>query len=472
MKPYVIIFALFLFPSLTFSQILRVCYVPNSRSINGDNGYTFDGQRMINYSTTKLTDASNFGPNGIVTTSIVTVPLNDNPITLNTIRRANCNVIFTGGFGGTALAIPELNNIRSWSLEKNTNLVVVSESEAGVWGYYNKSGNENPNKPTPIGKYSTIFNGPFGKVPFFNQGGSYQGFIIGENCSPLSVDAKNRTTIGLDKRTNDIILGDIDILTDLGGISEGSGIKKTNDVLFANIWAYAVELAAPRSPEKKAEQKSVIQGSVLDKETLQPVGALMTVIGDKSPMQSITTSSDGRYKYESSLNDMSYISIKADGYEPLRENISIDKEQLSKNFFLSPKLKNNSPFTSSITIEGQTLKKGEIIVLDNIQFEQSKSDLLPEGKKALNQIVQLLQQNNSLVIELSGHTSNEGDYKENLNLSNKRVEVCKQYLIGQASGVDKRIVIIGYGSSKPKVPNDSEKNRRANRRVELKVLSL
>jgi outer membrane protein OmpA-like peptidoglycan-associated protein len=481
MKNYsILIVVMFLSSSLSFSQILRVCYIPDSRTKYNDGGYTLDGKHMIENSTVKLTDPSNFGPNGVVKTSIVTVPLNDNPISQYTISNAKCDAIFVGGFGnwdgftlnGSALAIPELITIRNWSLEKITNLVIVSQNEAGVWGYYNINGNTFPNKPTFKARNSQLFHGPFGKVDFFKQGGSYQGSISGGNSVPLSTDFENRVTIALDKPTNDIILGDVDILTDLGGISYGSVIRNTNDILFANIWAYAVELAVTNATEKNTVPKSIVEGRVLDKQTLQPIRTKINIIGDNSPMQSISTSSDGQYKYESSVNDNIYISIKADEYEPLLEIISIDKEQLTKNFFLVTKTENNPSSMPSISIEGQTLIKGESIVLGNIQFEQSNSDLLPDGKKALSQIVTLLQQNTSLIIELSGHTSNEGDEKENIKLSNRRVEICKQYLISQVADADKRIITIGYGSSKPQFPNDTEKNRQLNRRVELKVLNL
>ncbi|MDI9880883.1 OmpA family protein [Flectobacillus longus] len=480
MKTYVTIIVLLLYSSVTFSQILRVCYIPNYRSQSNsgsDDGYTFDGLHMINHSTVKLTDPSNFGPEGVVKTSIVTVPLNDNPITPNTIRKANCGAILVGGFGywdgstlqGSALAVPELNTIRNWSIEKNTNLVIVSQSEVGVWGYYNINGNANPNKPTFQGRTSRIFNGPFGKVTFFDQGGGYQGSIAGENFIPLSTDNENRVTIAFDKPTNDIILGDIDILTDLGGISSGSRIQNSNDILFANIWAYAVELAVPQI--KQAETKSIVQGKVFDKESLTPVKTIIKIVGDKTTMQSISTSSDGQYRYESLPNDICHIAINAEGYEPLNESISIDKDQLTKNFFLTPKPKSNTSILPSITFEGKILKKGETVVLDNIQFEQGLSDLLPDGKKALDQVVKLLQQNTSLVIELSGHTSNEGDEYENRKLSNQRAEVCKQYLMKQITDADRRITTIGYGSSRPKVPNNSEKNRITNRRVELQIIN-
>gem|GEM_PF-6028936 len=75
-------------------------------------------------------------------------------------------------------------------------------------------------------------------------------------------------------------------------------------------------------------------------------------------------------------------------------------------------------------------------------------------------------------IELSGHTSNEGDYDENVRLSQDRVSVCKRYIAGQIVGSDERIKTVGYGSSRPRVPNSTPENRRKNRRVELKIESL
>ena len=131
----------------------------------------------------------------------------------------------------------------------------------------------------------------------------------------------------------------------------------------------------------------------------------------------------------------------------------------------------------SVIVNGKILKKGESIALNAIQFEQSKSELLPEGRTELNKVVDLMNKYPSLTIELSGHTSSfkedtKEDNEANVELSQDRAEACKMFITNQVRGSDNRIKVIGYGSNKPLVPNISEENRKKNRRVELKIESL
>lgn len=125
----------------------------------------------------------------------------------------------------------------------------------------------------------------------------------------------------------------------------------------------------------------------------------------------------------------------------------------------------------SVEINGQTVKKGESIILNALQFEQSKSDLQPIAKAELDKVASLMRKYPAMMIELSGHTSNEGDYDENVRLSKERVAICKRYLGEKVVGVQERITTIGYGSSRPKYPNNTLENRQKNRRVELKIVS-
>jgi OmpA-OmpF porin, OOP family len=121
-----------------------------------------------------------------------------------------------------------------------------------------------------------------------------------------------------------------------------------------------------------------------------------------------------------------------------------------------------------IEIEGKTLMEGESLVLNNIQFKVASAELLKEGKAELNKVVAMMKQYPKIEIELSGHTSSEGEAKMNKELSLKRVESCRRYLSGNGISED-RISVVGYGPDKPIAPNDTEPNRAINRRVELKV---
>lgn len=228
-------------------QTVRIGYIPNSRDLDTDNGYTFDGTYMIGSGTLKLANLANFGPAGTVKANVVFVPISANPITKADISALNLNIVFIGGIDDLSLnsyiSAAELNAVKDWSDDSPRNVVVVSQFQAIQWGSTVTSGNVNPNTPTPLGAVSPIFNGPFGTVASFTQGGGFQAYFNSAlSCSQQSLarDNSGRTTVYIDGVYNDILLSDIDILTSLGDVSAGNAITTNNDKLFANIWAFAI----------------------------------------------------------------------------------------------------------------------------------------------------------------------------------------------------------------------------------------
>ena len=88
-----------------------------------------------------------------------------------------------------------------------------------------------------------------------------------------------------------------------------------------------------------------------------------------------------------------------------------------------------------MVFDNKEVKIGEKLVLKNIQFEQSDYELLDDGKKELDKVYSFMTQYPGARIEITGHTSAEGDRNDNLNLSRKRAESCKAYLVKR--GVEK-----------------------------------
>ena len=73
-------------------------------------------------------------------------------------------------------------------------------------------------------------------------------------------------------------------------------------------------------------------------------------------------------------------------------------------------------------------------------------------------------------VEIGSHTDNMGDANRNLELSQRRAEVCWQYII-QYLSIKDRVMAKGYGMTRPVAGNDTAEGRAANRRIEFKVLS-
>lgn len=123
--------------------------------------------------------------------------------------------------------------------------------------------------------------------------------------------------------------------------------------------------------------------------------------------------------------------------------------------------------STAIALEERTIREGERFIMDNIHFEQSESELLPEGRAELDKVASWMKNHESIKIELAGHTTDEGEHKLNVELSKKRAIACKKYLM-QKGIKSKRISTNGFGPDKPIVPQGSAE-KALNRRVEMTV---
>ena len=121
-------------------------------------------------------------------------------------------------------------------------------------------------------------------------------------------------------------------------------------------------------------------------------------------------------------------------------------------------------------IELELIKVNATAVLNNIFFETDKYDLKEKSITELQEVVRFLQNNPKLRVEIGGHTDNVGTAAYNLQLSQKRAQSVANYLI-QLRIESVRIIQKGYGAMQPVKPNDSDENRRVNRRIEFKILN-
>lgn len=110
-------------------------------------------------------------------------------------------------------------------------------------------------------------------------------------------------------------------------------------------------------------------------------------------------------------------------------------------------------------------------VFNNIQFEANSFKLLPISLIELDKLLQILLENPSLRVEISGHTDNLGNAADNIKLSTNRAKAVVDYLISKNISTN-RLTYKGYGSTKPIADNSTEKGRAKNRRTEFTVVGL
>ena len=108
-------------------------------------------------------------------------------------------------------------------------------------------------------------------------------------------------------------------------------------------------------------------------------------------------------------------------------------------------------------------------MIEGIDFARAKAVIRPVSRPKLNKAAAVLRKYPSIRVEISGHTSSEGDPEFNVRLSQERADAVRDYLV--EAGIDAtRIETRGAGSSEPRASNKTEAGRRKNRRIEFKIL--
>jgi OOP family OmpA-OmpF porin len=109
-------------------------------------------------------------------------------------------------------------------------------------------------------------------------------------------------------------------------------------------------------------------------------------------------------------------------------------------------------------------------VFESIYFNENKTNIDPMAAKALDDDGMILKENPHIKVEIGGHTDNRGPEKSNQMVSLKRAESAKKYLMDKFNISGDRLMVKGYGSTKPIADNSTKEGRAKNRRVEFKVI--
>lgn len=109
-------------------------------------------------------------------------------------------------------------------------------------------------------------------------------------------------------------------------------------------------------------------------------------------------------------------------------------------------------------------------VIEGIYFDVNKDTIKPKSRKKLNQAADVLTRFPEIRLEISGHTDNQGKHAYNMDLSRRRAESVRDYLVRK--GIDEsRVKTVGVGPDQPIESNDNKAGRAKNRRIEFRILS-
>jgi outer membrane protein OmpA-like peptidoglycan-associated protein len=122
----------------------------------------------------------------------------------------------------------------------------------------------------------------------------------------------------------------------------------------------------------------------------------------------------------------------------------------------------------SAVLETRATARGLIVNMSGMNFNTSKSTLLPAGREKLAKIAGIILTHPGLKMEVEGYTDSTGGDALNQKLSEKRAEAARDYLVKEGVASD-NIVSRGLGKADPIESNATSAGRMKNRRVELVV---
>ncbi|MCX8051094.1 MAG: OmpA family protein [Chlorobi bacterium] len=210
----------------------------------------------------------------------------------------------------------------------------------------------------------------------------------------------------------------------------------------------------PEMPEPVVTMRGIVRNAA----TQVPVGADIIITDLKTKQKVATFRSDdetGEYYVTLTAGRTYAITASHPNFLFYSEQVEVPATErgrdLEKNLDLAP-------------IENESATR--LLVF----FDFDKADLKEESLPELDLAAEFLKEHPTVRVRIEGHTDDVGTDDYNLQLSKRRADAVKTYLVSK--GVDeKRIMTVGYGKSRPKVKDTTPEARAQNRRVEMKIVA-
>ena len=176
-----------------------------------------------------------------------------------------------------------------------------------------------------------------------------------------------------------------------------------------------------------------VKGWVYEQDGYELTAAQVYMVGDDGTNLKLSVRGDGSFTQEIKPNVDYVLLATCKGYLNHQEQLRVEPVTKSEEYVLQFPLANISA----------------PVLIDNIFYDFDKATLRPESATALDELIQLLNENPNITIELSAHTDYKGSDQYNEGLSQRRAESVVNYLIDHGITSD-RLMPKGYGEGKPK----------------------
>lgn len=218
---------------------------------------------------------------------------------------------------------------------------------------------------------------------------------------------------------------------------------------------YSYPLEASLRPAAVA----TLSGKVVDKETGKPVAATVVVEDletGKVLFNRETKPETGEFFVVLPAGRRYGISVDADGYTFASQSFEIKPEEgfqsLSRMFKITP------------------VQAGASVTLNNIFYDFGKAELRPESYSELDRVLKLFQNYPDMRIEVIGYADSIGSTEYNLDLSKRRAEAVRHYLLENGVKAE-QVIARGVGEELPTGEIKSRADLKKSRRVEFNIIS-
>lgn len=213
------------------------------------------------------------------------------------------------------------------------------------------------------------------------------------------------------------------------------------------------------------EPNFYVKGVVLDENSNEMIDQVVVKMSDETAVKDTNFSKNGDFMFYTPMGKNYVITADKEGYISGRTTLST----LGKSVI-------DPDDTTLLTIYMHKISDNSEFRVQNVYYNFNKGEFQPqpESYAALDSLVNFMRDNPAVSVEIRSYTDSKGTDEDNYELSVRRAQAVKGYMIGK--GIDAgRMIARGEGEKNPLMPNetngkDNVVGRQYNRRTEFRII--
>ncbi|TAH08957.1 MAG: flagellar motor protein MotB, partial [Sphingobacteriia bacterium] len=212
-------------------------------------------------------------------------------------------------------------------------------------------------------------------------------------------------------------------------------------------------------PDIRPNRTLYVKGKIIDKKTGKKLPSSVELINNATGtvLMKVQTDETGEYFITLPIGKDYTFSVNRKGYLYFNELYELSNKQA------------DSVYQKDIAL--QPIELNASLTFRNIQFTTNSYQLPQDAYIELEKLLQVLIENPSLQVLISGHTDNVGKQSDNQLLSENRAKSIVDWLINKGI-TNNRLRFKGFGDSQPIGDNKTESGKAKNRRITVTITQI